>query len=144
MQADRQGGSAPRIRWAAVLSPKEHGSRKRVPLPLSSSSNSSLVSGHGAYSNQQKGSPQTPALGLNLNAALILPPTQGPEAYLKPPLVKKACLVLMALLNHLLTYSDFLKSPRFPSLSLVPYWDFYNYLCLLHPYQVYGNCAFWN
>ena len=21
---------------------------------------------------------------------------------------------------------------------MVPYWDFYNYLCLLHPYQMYA------
>ena len=30
----------------------------------------------GVYSNQQKGGPQTLALGLNLNADLILSPTQ--------------------------------------------------------------------
>ena len=40
------------------------------------SSSSSLVSGHGAYSNQQKGSPQTPALGLKMNAGLTSSPTQ--------------------------------------------------------------------
>ena len=85
----RQGGSAPRIWWATVLSSKG-GGRKRPPLPLSRSNSSSLVSGkrvvdpkvkrgrHGAYSNQQKGGPSTPALGpkghclLNLNAGLIL------------------------------------------------------------------------
>ena len=39
-------------------------------------------------------------------------------------------------LEQLLTYSDPPKSPRFPSLSMVPYWDFYNYLCPLHPYQL--------
>ena len=26
-------------------------------------------------------------------------------------------------------------SPKFPSLNMVLYQDFYNYLCLLHPYQ---------
>ena len=52
-----------------------------------------------------------------------------------PPLVKQACLVLMAFLSNLLTYSDLPKSPRFPSLSMILYWDFYNYLCLLHPYH---------
>ena len=31
------------------------------------------------------------------------------------------------------------KSPRFPSLSMILYWDFYNYLCLLHPYHTYSN-----
>ena len=29
-------------------------------------------------------------------------------------------------------------SPKFPSLSKVPYWDFYNYLCLLHVYQFHS------
>lgn len=38
-------------------------------------------------------------------------------------------------LEPLLTYSGLPKSPGFPSLSLVPYCNFYNYLCLLHPYQ---------
>ena len=40
-------------------------------------------------------------------------------------------------LEQLLTYSDLPKSRRFPSLSIVPYWDFYNYRCLLQPYH-YG------
>ena len=31
------------------------------------------------------------------------------------------------------------KSPRFPSLSMILYWDFYNNLCLLHPYHTYSN-----
>ena len=39
--------------------------------------------------------------------------------------------------EQLLTYSDLPKSPKFPSLSMVPYWDFYNHLCLLHPYHWY-------
>ena len=52
-----------------------------------------------------------------------------------PPLVKQSCLVLMAFLSNLFTYSDLPVSPKFPSLSVVLYWDFYNYLCLLHPYQ---------
>ena len=34
------------------------------------SSSSSLVSGSGVYSNQQEGSPRTPALGVNLKAGL--------------------------------------------------------------------------
>ena len=71
------------------------GSEKTKPLPLSSSS-SSLVSGPGAYLNQQKGGLQTPALGLKLNAGLIPRPTQQLEASLVPPLVQQACLVLMA------------------------------------------------
>ena len=52
-----------------------------------------------------------------------------------PPLVKQSCLVLTAFLSNLFTYSDLPVSPKFPSLSVVLYWDFYNYLCLLHPYQ---------
>ena len=75
------------------------------------------------YSNQQKGGPQTPALGLNLNAGLIPPPTQRSEAILAPPLVQQACLVLMAFLSNLLTDGGLPPSPRFPSLSVVPYWD---------------------
>ena len=89
------------------------------------------------YSNQQKGSPQTPALGLNLKAGLIPSPTQQPEAILAPPLVKQACLILIdGLLEQLLIYSGLLMSPRFPSFYITLYWDFYNYLCLLHPYQI--------
>ena len=30
--------------------------------------------------------------------------------------------------KQLLTYSDLPKGPRFLSLAMVPYWDFYNYL----------------
>ena len=30
------------------------------------------------------------------------------------------------------------KVPRFPSLSMVPYWGFYNSLCLLHPCHNHG------
>ena len=63
-------------------------------------------------------------------------PPQGPKAILTPPLVKQTCLVLKAFLSNLLTYSDLPNSSKFLSLSVVPYWDFYNYLCLLHPYQL--------
>ena len=54
----------------SVFHPKEVGIGKMLPLSLSLGSNSSFVSGHGAHLNQQKGHPQTPALGLNLNADL--------------------------------------------------------------------------
>ena len=54
----------------SVFHPKEVGVGKMLPLSLSSSSSSSLVSGHGAHVTKQIGSPQTPALGLNLNADL--------------------------------------------------------------------------
>ena len=64
---------------------------------------------------------------------LIPDPTT--KAILKAPLMKQACLVLMVYLSNLLTYSDLPVSPKFPSLNMVLYGDFYNYLCLLHPYQ---------
>ena len=68
--ADKQGGSALRIRWAMIFSPEGSRGGRRPPLPLSSSCSSFLVSGPGAYLYQQKGGPQTPALGLNLNVGL--------------------------------------------------------------------------
>ena len=63
------------------------------------------------------------------------------ETFLMPPLVKQACIVLMAFGGNLLIYSDLPTSPRFPSLSVILYWDFYNYLCLLHPY--YNSPIVW-
>ena len=62
-------------------------------------------------------------------------PNQRPEAILALPLAKQACLVLMAFLSNLSLYSDLPMSANFPSLFMVLYWDLYNYLCLLHPYQ---------
>ena len=66
------------------------------------------------YSIQLKGSPQTLALDLNLNAGLIPSPTQRPEAVLKSPLIKPACLVLAAFLN-------LQGSPNIPQVSLFIY-----------------------
>ena len=40
-------------------------------------------------------------------------------------------------LSNLFTYNDLLMSPKFLSLSVVLYWDFCSYLCLLHPYHCY-------
>ena len=91
------------------------------------------------YSNQQKGGLQTPALGLNLNAGSVPFPTYQPEAILALPLVQQACLVLMAFVSNALTYSDPPKPPRFPSLSMILYWGFYNHLCLLHPCHYQGQ-----
>ena len=71
MQVGRQGGSAPRIRWAIVLSSTGSRGQKRLPLPLALSSIQ-----EGMYSNHQKGGPQTPALGLNLIAGLTSSLTQ--------------------------------------------------------------------
>ena len=68
-------------------------------------------------------------LGRNLNAGLIPSPTQQPEAILTLPQFKQACLVLMAFLRNLFTInlyhcSDLPISAKFPSLSVVLYWDF--------------------
>lgn len=65
-----------------------------------------------------------------------------PEAILKAPLTKEACLVLMVFLSSLLIYSDLPMSPKFPSLNVVLYQDFYNYLCLLHPYHYLSRADF--
>ena len=73
--------------WAINLSPRGSGGRKSPPLPF--------WEGSGVYSNPQKGGPQTPALGLNLDAAPLPSPSQGPEAVLEAPLRKQACLALM-------------------------------------------------
>ena len=118
--------------------PRGVGVRKDC-LFLSGSSSSSLVSGKVCIQISKKGGPQTAALGLNLNAGLIPSPTQQLEAILTPSLVKQACLVLMTFLSNLLTYSDLPTSPRFPSLSMILYWDFWNYLCLLHPYHLHNS-----
>ena len=42
-------------------------------------------------------------------------------------------------LKWLLTYNGLPNFPRFPSLTVVPYWDFYNYLCniLFYPYHLF-------
>ena len=42
-------------------------------------------------------------------------------------------------LKKLLTHNDSSKYPRFLSLSMVPYWDFCNYMCLLHPYHIHSH-----
>ena len=60
-------------------------------------------------------------------------PTQRPETILEPRLVKQACLFWRVSW----TYSGLPTSPRFPSLSMIPCWDFCIHLCLLHPYQIH-------
>ena len=59
----------------------------------------------------EKAGPQTLALGLTLNAGLRPSSIQRPEAILTPPLMKRACLVLMVFLSNLLSYSDLPMSP---------------------------------
>ena len=54
------------------------------------------------------------------------------HAFIYGFIVKQVCFVpwcSVGFLEWLLTYSGIPKFPRFPSLSVVPYWDFYNYLC---------------
>ena len=46
--------------------------------------------------------------------------------------VKQACFVPLSadgFLEQLLIYSGLPNFPRFPSLSMVLYWNFYNYVC---------------
>ena len=69
-------------------------------LFLSGNSSSSLVSG---IQISRRAGHLTLALGQNLNAGLIPSPNQWPEAFLALPLVKQACLVLMAFLSNLFT-----------------------------------------
>ena len=81
----------PRIQWATVLSSKGNGKGC-----LSGNSSSSLVSCKVCIQISRR---MVLKLGLNLNAGLIPSPTQQPEAVLTPPLVRQACLVLMAFLS---------------------------------------------
>ena len=101
-------------------------------LFLSGSSSSSLVSGEGCIQISRRAVLKLLPFGLNPNAGLIPSPTQWPEAIPTPPPVEQACLVLIA-------YSGLPTSSRFPSLSVISYWDFYNHLCLLHPYHLYTH-----
>ena len=83
----------PGIRWATVLSSKGRVGLGKARLFLSGILSSSLISSKLLCSNQLKGSPQTLALGLNLNAGVIPSPTQWVVVILSPPLIKQACLV---------------------------------------------------
>ena len=133
MQAGRQGTSARGSGGPQFYHPKESGWKKTTSSFLG------VIAPPwcpiGGYSKQQKGGPQTPALGLNLNAGLVPFSSPRPGAILARPLVRQICLVLLAFWRNLFTYSDLPKSPRFPPLSPILSWDFYNYLCLPHPYQ---------
>lgn len=53
------------------------------------------------------------------------------HAFIYGFIVKQVCFVpwcSVGFLEWLLIYGDLPKFPRFPSLSMVPYWDFCNYL----------------
>ena len=134
MQAGRHCSSALRIQWATILSSKESWGWESPPLHfweqqlLLSIRWCVFKSTEGQFSNSY------PRSEYECRPHPILHPTM--ETFLMPPLVKQACLVLMAFGGNLLTYSDLPTSPRFPSLSMILYWDFYNYLCLLHPYHI--------
>ena len=135
MQAGRQGGSAfptPNSVGYSFIIQGEWG--KRQPLPLSSSSSPSLVSAKMCIQISRRvilkllpesecrphpiPHPMTCGISHTSTSPASLPCSDGPP-------------------EQLLTYSDLPKSLRFPSLSVVPYWDFCNYLCLLHPYHVH-------
>ena len=54
------------------------------------------------------------------------------HAFIYGCIVKQDCFIPRSsdgFLEWLFTYSDLPNFPRFPSLSVVPYWDPYNYLC---------------
>ena len=109
------------------------------------------------YSDQLKAGPQTPALGLNLNAGHIPSPTQRPEAVLALPLVKQGHWGQMTFLEQFINLQ---WSPRVPWVSLslsgpslgllelpVPTPSLSNLAALIHPtwleisssYQVYSE-----
>ena len=137
MQTGRQGGSAPKIRWATVLSSTGVRVRKDS-LFLSGSRSSSVVSGKLCIQISRRWSlnscswsesecrphpmPNTTTWGNSHNSTnqASLPCSDG-------------------FLEQLLTYGDLPKSPKIPSLSIVPYWDFYNYLFLLKPYHDHNS-----
>ena len=114
---------------------------KRAPLPLSSNSSSSLVSGKRVFD---------PKILLGLSWCLFKSaevwslnscPWSEPECRPHPIPhsitwgISHASTSQASLpcsdgpLEQLSTYSDLPKSPRFPSLTVVLYWDFHNYLC---------------
>ena len=124
MQASRQGDSVLRIRWATVLSSKGSWVGKDCFF-LSKSSSSSLVSGKACIQISRRAILKLlPLVWFWMQASHYPPPNNLRQFF--------HCLVLMVF-----TYSDLPTSPKFPSLSVVLYRDFYNYLYLLHPYQ---NC----
>ena len=133
MHVGSQGGSALRIRWLQFYPPRGVGVRKDhlclflflwVVAPSrylfksaeGQSSNSCLWSASGCRPHPIP-HPVTWGISCASTSQAGLPCSDG-------------------FLEQLLTYSDFPKSSRFPSLSVVPSWDFCNYLCLLLPYQV--------
>ena len=109
-----------------------------MPLALPCSSSSSLVS-----------------LSVLIQISRVLSsnssPGPAPEASSHPPpsdLRQISWLHCQASLpgsdGPLLTIMSLQRSPevpRFPSLSMVPYWCFYNSLCLLHPRHNHGGAS---
>ena len=111
-------------------------------------SSSSLVSGKkifdpigsnqdccGAYSNEQKGGSLISCLWSEPECSphRIPHPVAGGISLASTSQAKLPCS--KDPLEQLITYSHLPKSASFPSLSVVLYWNFYNYLCLLHPYH---------
>ena len=140
MQAGRQGSSAPRIWWATVLSSKGSRDGKRLPLALSLSSSSSLESSKNIW-------PYKVELGLSwclihwevwsLNSCPWFEPECRHHPIPQPmtwgiaPTSSSPTSLPHSdgFLDQLSIYSDFPKFPRFPPLSVVTCWDFYDYLC---------------
>ena len=133
MQAGRNGSSAPGIWWASFIIQGEWGLEKptsfflgavappQYPVRCVFKSTEGWSSNSCSWSEYEcRPNPIS---------------TQQPEAILKAPLMKQACLVLMVFFSNLSAYSDLPMSSKFPSLNMVLYWNFYNYLCLLHPYH---------
>ena len=123
MQAGRHGGSALRIRWATVLSAKGNGGGKDC-LFLSGV----VVPPWYLVFKWVEGQ--------SLNSCPWPEPECRPHPIPHPTTWGKARLPCFdGFLEQLLTNSDLPKFPRSPSPSMVPHWDFYSCLCLLHPYQ---------
>ena len=127
MQAGRQGGSAPRISGQQFYHPRGVGLKKPASSFLGETPPGYPVrcvfkSAEGQSSNSCPWSkskcrpcPIPHPMSRASTSQASLPHSDG-------------------FLEQLLTYSDLPTSPRFPSLSMILYWNFYNYLCILHPY----------
>ena len=136
MQAGMKGGFALRIWWATVLSSEGSGGRKR-PLFLSGGSRSSLVSTQRCvFKSAEKQSPNS----CRWSKSECRPhPIPHPTSHASTSLASLPHSD--GFLEQLLAYSHLPTSPRFPFLSMILYWDFYNYLCLLHPSQYQVLCC---
>ena len=134
MQAGRHRSSALRIWWATVLS--RGAGVGKDDLFLSGSSSSSLVSGevHIQISRRAKVLKFLPLVWIWMQASSHPHPMTSGNSQTS---TSQASLTHSDGFFELLTHSDLPKSPKFPSLSMVPYWDFC--LCLLHLYHLLAH-----